>query len=173
MRWLVRGGNTSVFEDGGDSEQMKRFLQSRYVPTLRQYGRSSARNGRAFSLFENCIIVLSALTTFLISTGVPNLETRWKYLPLVISLVVSILAALMKASNYQDKWVKYRGSANRLRRELSLYRACAGDYEAARGDTSRGESLFVRNIEKIIEEAESEWGALHRNEGTQVATATS
>ena len=74
------------------------------------------------------------------------------------STSVSAIAAHVAKFKIYETWIGYRGAAEAMRREYSLYSCGASDYH----DVENREKLFIEKIEQIIAGEHAEWTDLKK-----------
>jgi uncharacterized protein DUF4231 len=72
----------------------------------------------------------------------------------VISSIVAILTTALKTFNYQELWVTYRSTHEKLKPEIYYYNFNVGEYGKSGVDK---ESLFVSRIESLLSAEHSVW----------------
>jgi len=77
-----------------------------------------------------------------------------KIFVVIVSAVVAILTTGLKTFNYQELWITYRATYEKLKPEIYYHDFAAGPYTAT--DIDR-ESLFVTRVEAILGAEHSQW----------------
>jgi len=72
----------------------------------------------------------------------------------VISSIVAILTTGLKTFNYQELWITYRTTHEKLKPELYYYNFNVGEYGKSGVDK---ESLFVSRVESLLSAEQSVW----------------
>lgn len=98
-------------------------------------------------------IVLTAVLPVTAALFAGTDEAIWRWIIVIIALLVLINQGLRSYLNYQKKWLSYRTTAESLRREKQLFDTKTQQYEAD-GDPQR---LFVDQVMEIVEQENSEW----------------
>lgn len=122
------------------------YMQQRVDPKINVYARLSRLYRAGYLVLGTVSIVASALVPVLINA---NLDVQYpKFLPTLLSLVVTILVAVEKLFRFRDHWRNFDLAEEMLRREKFLYQARSGEY-AAKSDPEAFR-LFVRRFEERI-----------------------
>ena len=98
-------------------------------------------------------IVLTAVLPVTAALFAGTDEAIWRWIIVIIALLILIDQGLRSYLNYQKKWLSYRTTAESLRREKQLFDTKTQQYEAD-GDPQR---LFVNRVMEIVEQENSEW----------------
>lgn len=130
------------------------FCQKRYDEQMEWYDKKSARYKMLHIMSQTALIILSAATPVLILLQ----ELDLRLVAIATSTAVSALVALVAKFKIYETWVIYRGAAEAMRREYSLYSCCAGRYH----DAENRERLFIEMVEEIVAGEHSEWTALKK-----------
>ncbi len=130
------------------------FCLKRYDEQMAWYDKKSALYKKLHIASQVTLIILSAITPVLI------LFQEWdlRSFAIVTSTTVSAIVALAAKFKIHETWIGYRGAAEAMRREYSLYSCHAGDY---RGVDDR-DQRFIERIEEIIASEHAEWTALKK-----------
>jgi hypothetical protein len=83
-----------------------------------------------------------------------------KYIIVACSALVTILTAALKTFQYQDLWVSYRSTIERLKPEFYYYQFNVGEYAGPGVDK---EVLFVTRVENILNKEHDAWPILKKS----------
>ena len=75
-----------------------------------------------------------------------------------LGALVVVLEGLQQLFQFQQSWVGYRGTAEALARERSLYLASVGPYEPS----GRREATLAERVEQILAQERDSWTELQR-----------
>lgn len=130
------------------------FCIKRYKEQMAWYDRKSARYKTLHNVSQVALIILSAITPVLI------LFQEWdlRSFAIVTSTTVSAIVALVSKFKIYETWIGYRGAAEAMRREYSLYSCRAGNYH----DVLDRDQLFIERIEEIVANEHAEWTSLKK-----------
>ena len=130
------------------------FCLKRYNDQMSWYDKKSALYKKLHIASQATLIILSAATPALI------LFQEWdlRSFAIVASTSVTAIVALAAKFKIHETWIVYRGAAEAMRREYSLYSCQAGDYHGADGRDQR----FIEKIEEIAASEHAEWTALKK-----------
>jgi hypothetical protein len=143
-----------------DKTAFKEYLDKRYFDQLNYYDRSAGINQKRYKLFQWVLIVLSAITPI-----VAALDITWMSLKMpvvIISALVAILTTGLKTFQYQELWVIYRATNEKLKHELYYYNFDVGPYADNEIDK---EALFVSRVESILDTEHKNWPAIKKSQG--------
>ena len=90
------------------------------------------------------------------------------YLPDVTSVAVVILAGILNLFSFQEHWLNYRVTCEKLRREARLLQA-RGDVYTSAPDPQR---IFAERDESIIANENASWQDFAKNRGPRSTEAT-
>jgi hypothetical protein len=105
-------------------------------------------NQRRYVFFQWGIIILSALAPILFL-----IEEINKYIPVVVSILVTIFSAASKTFKFQEKWIEYRTTAESLKKEKHFFDFNLYEY----GQCENKERLFVQRVEALISRENTRW----------------
>jgi hypothetical protein len=144
-----------------DNATFQTYVEERYNKQMLYYSNASAKNQRKYRQFQWILIILSALTPVVAAlNGIKwgasenTLLNSMNILVVVISSVVAILTTGMKTFNYQELWITYRATYEKLKPEIHYYDFNVGDYGKPGTDK---ESLFVSRVEAILDAEHTQW----------------
>lgn len=101
---------------------------------------------------------------FIISASIPVITLIFwdcfftRYIISTIGALLSFLTALHGLCKWHEQWIKYRRTAEALKREKFLYLTQSGPYS-----TANAESLLVVHCEQILAAENSLWALIHNN----------
>lgn len=120
------------------------------------YDRKSRYNQRWFKALKICQIVTAALIPVAATGSIDD----WIVGAAGASIVV--LESLQQLQQYQQNWITYRATCERLKHEQFLFLAGAGPYASAPDP----EVLLAERVEGLVSQEHAAWTA-HREESTQ------
>lgn len=139
------------------------YVENRYKKQMEYYSKTSAKNQSRYKKFQWSLIILSALTpvlaalngtTFTHSQPTSFQSQAIQTLLLVISSIVAILTTSLKTFQYQELWVKYRTTYEKLKPEFYYYEFKVPPYNATGVDN---ELLFITRVEAILNNEHLQW----------------
>src|SRR5207249_7125376 len=119
-----------------DKLTFDKYVEERYQGQMNYYDKASSKNQKKYKQFQWILIVLSATTPvlaalsgkeFVINSVTYNLGFL-QVLVIVISAIVAILTTGLKTFNYQELWVNYRSTYEKLKPEIYYYNFNIGPY---------------------------------------------
>ena len=139
-----------------DRQAFEDYLVNRYEDQINWYRAKASTNKRRYQIFQWCVIVLAAVVPVLV-TASPQAATEanstiW-WVTVVASVLLAIGTAGIKAFKFQENWINYRSTAERLLQEKYFYDGGISGY----GETDNKESLFVKRVEEIISGESTQW----------------
>ncbi len=139
------------------------YVENRYKKQMEFYSKASAKNQKRYKQFQWTLIILSAATPILAalaSRGITEAAgdaagySALQIIVVVISGVVAILTAGLKTFSYQELWITYRVTYEKLKPEIHYYHFSVGPYADPGIDK---ESLFVATVEAILDAEHKQW----------------
>lgn len=85
-----------------------------------------------------------------------NITVHMNIIVVIISSIVAILTTGLKTFNYQETWVTYRSTYEKLKPKIHYYDFNIGPYGINGVDK---ESLFVTRVEALLSEEHTQWPA--------------
>ena len=146
-----------------DKMTFNEYVENRYNAQMQYYSKSAAGNQRKYKRLQWILIILSAATPVLAALGGPSFGLTQKIsfagpalqaLLIVISAIVAILTTGLKTFDYQELWITYRSTYEKLKPEIHYYNFSVGPYSVAGVDK---ESLFVTRVEAILGAEHMQW----------------
>ena len=129
------------------------YISGRYKAEIDWYDGRANENQSRYRVLQWSLIILSALTPVFIAIDFAE-PARWlKWVPLVTSVLVSLISAALKTFKYEENWLNFRTTCETLKKEIHFYRADTGDYERAEDK----EAAFVERVEALISRENSLW----------------
>lgn len=136
-----------------DSATFAKYLTERYQDQLNYYEGASGKNQRKYKYFQWALIIFSTLTTILVALPKPE-KFDTQYVIVGTAAIVTILTSALKTFQYQELWVTYRSTIERLKPEIYYYTFNVGDYGQSGVDK---ETLFVTRVEGILGKEHDAW----------------
>ena len=137
-------------------EKFEKYLKERYECQVKWYDKRSSRNKRYSHGFQWTAIIISASVPVLV-TLMPS--SQWiTIITIILSIVLAIATASLKAFKFEENWISYRTVAETLKKEKYYYDAGSTEY-ATTEDKKR---LFVERVEALISSENTLWMAIQR-----------
>lgn len=138
------------------------YLVERYEAQMEYYKKAAAKNQKRYKLFQWILIVLSALTPVLAALSKVSIDAKahnflgadLSITVVVVSSIVAILTTGLKTFNYQELWITYRSTYEKLKPEIHYYHFNVGEYGIPAVDK---ESLFVARVEAVLDAEHIQW----------------
>lgn len=144
-----------------DKANFDKYLEERYLKQMKYYSEASGKNQKKYKQFQWILIILSALTPVLAALNGIRFDSvatapviNLNILVVIVSAIVAILTSGIKTFNYQELWITYRSTYEKLKPEIHYYDFNIGPYGAMDIDK---DSLFVTRIEAILDTEHNQW----------------
>jgi len=122
------------------------------------YDRKSQHNQRWFKALKTCQIVAAAAIPVAATASVSD------WLIGAAGALIVVLESLQQLQQYQQNWITYRATCERLKHEKFLYVARAGPYAAA-GDP---DVLLAERVESLVSQEHAAWAANREEAGKKM-----
>ncbi len=157
-----------------DEKAFATYVQERYEKQMKYYSDASAKNQKKYKRFQWILIILSAITPVIAALNSLSVKIGGNALSLslvvvIISSVVAILTTGLKTFNYQELWITYRSTYEKLKPEIHYYHFNVGDYGKPGIDK---ESLFVSRVESLLDTEHAQWPPARKLQDDQTKTNT-
>lgn len=130
-----------------DEREFQKFMKERYEDQLEWYENKAKKNKQIYMSLQFILIVFSIVVPiFIVINYILTTSTVLQWITIVMSIVVAILVSSLKTFNFQENWVRYRTTAENLKKELIFFRAETGPYINAQDN----KNLFVQRVESFI-----------------------
>ena len=117
------------------------------------YDRKSRYNQRWFKALKTCQIVAAAAIPVAATGSVPD------WIVGAAGALIVVLESLQQLQQYQQNWITYRATCERLKHEKFLYLSRAGSYATARDP----DALLAERVEGLVSQEHAAWAA-HRED---------
>jgi uncharacterized protein DUF4231 len=154
----------TVLESGRGEEAPKvgqpalSSAQVRLEDQIVWYDAKSGQNQRWFKALKTCQIVVAAAIPVAAAASAPV------WLMGAGGAVIVVLEGLQQLQQYQQNWIAYRSTCERLKHEKFLFLSRAGPY----GGVPNPESLLAERVEGLVSQEHAAWVS-HREEGSKQA----
>ncbi|MEZ5346473.1 MAG: DUF4231 domain-containing protein [Pyrinomonadaceae bacterium] len=139
-----------------DENTFAQYLKERYQAQISWYQAKASANKRWYQIFQWSVIFLAAIVPVLVTAAPatmdePNPAIWW--ITVVASVLLAIGTAGVKTFKFQENWITYRATSERLIQEKFYFDGNVGEYS----ETSDKRSLFVKRVETLISGESSQW----------------
>ena len=143
----------------------KLFMEDRVDGQFKWYSHKAGINKKRNVLVKGLVVVLSAIIPVIIGIPDPcpdpcNTSCDSGSFVLIKNTVIAILGAIIAIATgfgsllkFQDNWIDYRTTAERLKQEKILYLTKTGSYDSQED----GFKLFVAKVEAILSSENTSW----------------
>jgi hypothetical protein len=132
--------------------------QQRLEEQIAWYETKSRLNQRGFKLLKVCQIITAAAIPVAAGGSAP----RWS-IGAAGALIV-VMEGLQQLQQYQQNWITYRSTCERLRHEKFLFAAGAGPYAGA-----KPESVLAERVESLVSQEHAAWVS-HRDDALRTGS---
>ena len=140
-----------------EQEKFEEYLSDRYYDQINWYQAKASLNKRRYQTFQWAVIILAAIVPVLVAASTqindPHDKMYVNLATIICSVLLGIGTAGIKAFKFQENWINYRSTSERLIQEKYYYDGIIGEY----GDTDNKEQLFVKRVEAIFSGEGSQW----------------
>jgi hypothetical protein len=120
------------------------------------YDGKSQSDQRVYKGTKICQLVTAAAIPFAASVSAPI------WLPGAGGALIVVLEGVQQLMQYQQNWITYRATCERLKHEKFLYLSHAGPYAAA----ADPDVLLAERVESLVSQEHAAWAA-HREESSK------
>jgi hypothetical protein len=113
------------------------------------YDRKSRYNQRWFKALKTCQIVAAAAIPVAATGSVPD------WIVGAAGALIVVLESLQQLQQYQQNWITYRATCERLKHEKFLYLSHAGPYASA----ADPDVLLAERVESLVSQEHAAWAA--------------
>lgn len=131
-------------------------VQARLEDQIAWYDAKSRQNQLWFKLIKICQIVVAGAIPVAAAASAPA------WLMGGGGALIVVLEGLQQLQQYQQNWITYRSTCERLKHEKFLFLAHAGPYAAAPDP----ESLLAERVEGLVSQEHAAWVS-HREEASK------
>ncbi|MCB1023817.1 MAG: DUF4231 domain-containing protein [Acidobacteria bacterium] len=147
-----------------DKNTFEQYVKERYEGQIRWFQAKAAANKRWYQIFQWTVIVLASIVPVLVTAAPSSLENKYSmiwWITVVSSVLLAVGTAGVKTFKFQENWITYRATSERLVQEKFYYDGGVGEY----GEADDRESLFVKRVESLLSGESSQWVS---NQNSQV-----
>jgi hypothetical protein len=134
---------------------------ARLLDQIAWYDRKSEYNQHWFTRFKIAQIVTAAAIPVAAAASVSAAVLG------AAGALIVILEGLQQLQQYQQNWIAYRATCERLRHEQFLYLAQAGPYAAA----TNPEALLAEQVESLVSQENAAWVSQREEANTRTNSA--
>ena len=139
-------------------ETPARPAEERLEEQLDWYDGKSQVDQRWYKGLKVCQIVTAAAMPFAASISAPV------WVPGAGGALIVVLEGVQQLMQYQQNWITYRATCERLKHEKWLYFAHAGPYATA----TAPEVLLAERVESLVSQEHAAWAANREDAGQKV-----
>jgi hypothetical protein len=135
---------------------MEELVLGRLDDQLRWYERRSAAAKRLYQVLKLAQIVIAAAIPIVVAAGGDEVIAA------ILGGAVVVLEGAQQLFQFQQNWIRYRGTAEALRHEKFLYQAQAGAYAGAEAPVRR----LAEAVEALVSTETASWATLQADNAT-------
>ncbi|MDE2933144.1 MAG: DUF4231 domain-containing protein [Chloroflexota bacterium] len=124
------------------------YIDQRLVPEIEYYENRSALNKRFFHV-TSVVSIVSAVAVPIVAVVSDHFALA------VIGGVASVAIASQSLFKWHENWLKFRGSAEGLKKEQMYYLTRTGPYQGVADDALEG--ILVVRVEDLISSEHETW----------------
>jgi hypothetical protein len=136
----------TVGEGGAMDVSSRSSAEARLEDQIAWYDANSQRNQRWFKVVKVCQIVTAAAIPVAAGASAPA------WLVGGAGALIVVLEGLQQLEQYQQNWITYRSTCERLKHEKFLFAARAGPYAI-----SNPEALLAERVESLVSQEHAAW----------------
>lgn len=125
---------------------------------LAWYDRKSQSDQRVYKALKICQLVTAAAIPFAASISAPL------WVPGAGGALIVVVEGIQQLMQYQQNWITYRATCERLKHEKFLYLSHAGPYAAPRDP----DVLLAERVESLVSQEHAAWAANREEVGKKV-----
>src|SRR4051794_30299763 len=138
---------TAAQADGGGAVALPNSpAWERLESQIAWYDRKSGQNQRWFKRLKVCQIITAAAIPVAAGASAPA------WLVGGAGALIVVLEGLQQLQQYQQNWITYRSTCERLKHEKFLFAARAGPYAS-----SEPEALLAERVESLVSQEHAAW----------------
>jgi hypothetical protein len=127
------------------------YLKVRLEPQIKWYDDKSTQNKRANTVAKLVEIVCAAVIPFLAGYARDGHQSISLAIG-VLGVVVAVTAGISAVLKFQEQWLKYRTTAESLKKEKYLFQTKVEPY-----DTENALTVFVQRVETLVSQENTNW----------------
>ena len=140
------------------------------------YDKKSARNQGRYKGLKILEIVAAALIPFIAGLNISNPSIFDSGIPIssnviagILGVLIVVLESVQSLNQYQNNWINYRSTCEKLKHEEFLWNAKAGDYV----DCEDPDRLLAERTESLVSTEHAQWISSRENiDKTKTISAT-
>jgi len=136
-----------------DDAAFEKYLRDRYEDQMKWYDNKANRNEKLAHIFQNALIISSALTPVILVSHFVEHKVWLAGLALTAAIINLLVTGIMRTYQFDEHWRRYRNVCEDLRSEIHLYSASAHEYR----DATDKRTMFVQRVEEMISHERKDW----------------
>ena len=129
------------------------YLSERLEDQIKWYDSKSLENQKTFKRLRTLEIICAAIIPF--CSGFMGSDPIDKVVVGLLGVVIAVSAGVMALNKYQENWLTYRTTCEKLKHEKYLFHTCCKPY-----DDEDSFQLLVQRVEGVISKENSQWSKL-------------
>lgn len=144
------------------SDPARKVALDRLEDQIRWYDAKSQSSQRWFKILKAIQLIAAAAVPVVATLGGPGWLTGG------LGALIIVLEGFQQLNQYQQNWVSYRSTCEKLRHEKFLFWAAAGPYGAA----TQPAKLLAERVESLISQEHANWVEAQEEAAEQLRMAT-
>ncbi len=136
----------------------KEFLEQRLDNQKNWYSKNSQKNQHWHKRLQVLLIVCAACIPLL--SVIINDQTTLKITTSALGVVIAVITGVSALYKFEEKWIKYRTTAEALKHEKVLYETRVEPYDGAKPFP-----LLVQRVENLISQENRDWSQYIKQTG--------
>jgi len=128
----------------------KQYIEQRLDNQKNWYSKNSQKNQSWYKRLQIMLIVSAASIPFL--AGVISDQKILNIINGALGVLIVVISGIIALNKFDEKWIKYRNTAESLKHEKYLYQTQVDPYDGAEAF-----SLLVKRVETLISQENSDW----------------
>ena len=128
-------------------ENFEEYIKGRWEDQKKWYGKKSRLAKKWHLRFQIAIIIGAVLVTLLTNSTVSRIVVS------SIASIVVVLVAIPQLMKFEENWIRYRTTAESLKREKVFFDTLTGPYS----NSANPQQDFVERVESLISVEHQTW----------------
>ncbi len=156
MANIVEGIDSSLIENQKFSEELKEFLNNRWLPEVKWFARATRRSRKLYFLLGIASIISASLTSVVSSASALSDIDQLKWLGALLSFVTLISIGLFGLFKPWENWKLRSLILEQLKNEGRMFLASIGPYKNIESSSEAFE-LFFSEIQDIVSKYKTDY----------------
>jgi len=136
----------------------EKYINDRVIAQQKWHSKEAGKLKKWYTKLKIAVIILAAFIPFM--TGLVSDFENLQYAIGIVSVAIVILEGILSLNKHQERWIKYRGTSEALKREHNFYQYQMPPYD----DPETAFQLFFVKIENILSDQNQQWQEIVKKE---------